>query len=98
MAHRPPPSIPDADRPAPGLDAVLAEIDRRYPGHTARRMLRAAACWEHGDTMAVHRELQVALAEFADDRGLPRVEVMRMIRPAQRRALDDAIRRLRDGN
>ena len=94
----PPPQIPDADGPAPGLDAALRAIDARYGGLVQRRLLRAAACWEHGDVAGVHRELQVGLAEFADDRGLPRREIMRMIRPAQKQAVRDALRRLRGEN
>jgi len=81
----PPPPIPDHDgRPAPGLDEALAEIDRRYPAHPMRRALRAAAAYNHGDAMRWHVEMQLALDEFADERGLTRAQVDQMVLPARR--------------
>lgn len=81
----PPPGIPDHDgRVAPGLADALAEIDRRYPAHPMRRALRAAAAYNHGDAMRWHVEMQLALDEFADDRGLRRSDVDRLVLPARR--------------
>ena len=70
--------------PTPGLDAALAEIDRRYPAHPMRRALRAAACYNHGDPMRWHVEMQLSLDEFADMQGLSRREVDQLVVPARR--------------
>lgn len=97
MPRRIPTEIPDYDgRPHPGLDAALREIDRRYLTHPQRRFLRAACCYEHGDAMGWHREMTVGLAEFADERNLPRSEIRRLIVPANVRAVEDAMQRFRD--
>lgn len=79
------PTIPDHDGPPiPGLASALAEIDRRYPAHPMRRALRAAACYNFGDAMGWHREMMVALDEFADERGLTRAAVDRLVLPSRR--------------
>lgn len=79
------PDLPDHDGPAhPGLAAALSEIDRRYPAHPMRRLLRAAAAYNHGDAMRWHVEMQAALDEFADDRGVTRRHVDRLVLPSRR--------------
>lgn len=81
------PRIPDLDPcadPSPGLDVALREINRRYPAHPMRRALRAAAAYNYGDAMRWHVEMQLALDEFADDRGLTRAAVDRLVVPARR--------------
>ena len=49
-----------------------------------RRALRAAAAYNAGDAMRWHVEMQAILDEFADERGLPRREVDKLILPARR--------------
>lgn len=66
------------------LADALAEIDRRYPAHPMRRVLRASAAYNFGCPRRWHAEMQVALDEFADDVGLPRTCVDRMVCPASR--------------
>ncbi len=84
-------TVPDADRPTPErsaeLAAALREIDRRWGTQRERRFLRAAAAYNFGDLMAWHREMQVGLAEAADQFGLPRSEVTRVVLPAAERLL-----------
>lgn len=83
MPNRIPPGIPDYDgRPLSGLDAVLRTIDRDYRLDPAYRILRAAACYNHGDAMGWHREMTVAVEEFAERRGLSRREATRLVLPA----------------
>lgn len=79
-----PSGIPDHDgRPLAGLDAALREIDRKYRLDPSYRMLRAAACYNHGDAMGWHREMTVAVDEFAERRGLSKREAARLILPAR---------------
>jgi hypothetical protein len=78
-----PPGIPDHEgRPLSGLDAALRAIDRDYRLDPAYRMLRAAACYNHGDAQGWHREMTVAVDEFAERRGMTRREATRLLLPA----------------
>lgn len=81
----PPPLIPDySGPPIGGLAEKLAEIDRRYGGHPQRRLLRAAAAYNHGDAVRWHVETNVALDEFAFEQGITRSELDRLTLPSAR--------------
>ena len=76
------------------LDAALARIDAvAGAAPLARRVLRAAACYNHGDAARWHREDAMAVAEAAEAVGLAPRDVDALIIPAGVRAARDGRRR-----
>ena len=76
-------SIPDHDGRQPDeLASAFRRIDadrRLYLVEGDRRVLRAAASWDHGSEMGVHRELGLAVAEIAARLGMGDHEVRRLL-------------------
>ncbi|MEO0559414.1 MAG: hypothetical protein AAF170_14655 [Bacteroidota bacterium] len=95
--------IPDHDgRPIRQLELAEAfrriDADRRlYLVDGDRRVLRAAAAWDNGSEVGVHRELGMAVAEIARRLGMTDAEVCRLLVSTRAYLVDGARRRFRDG-
>ena len=91
--------IPDHDgRRIGDLDEAFRRIDadrRLYLVDGDRRVLRAAAAWDAGDSMAVHRELTLAVADIAERLHMTEPEVRRLLMRPDEFLLGEARRLIR---
>ena len=91
--------IPDHDGAAlPELRESFARIDAHpgiliFPG--ARRVFRAAAAYDQGGDMDLHRNLGFAVAEIAAELRMSDWEVRRLLMSPRGQAISDAIRLFR---
>ena len=94
-------SIPDHDGRQPDeLASAFRRIDadrRLYLVDGDRRVLRAAASWDHGSEMGVHRELGLAVVEIARRLRMSDHEVRRLLMSPRSHLVGQARRRFRDG-
>ena len=92
------PMIPDHDgRPWGNLAIAFERIDadrRLYLTDGYRRLFRAAAAYDHGSEMDLHRELGLAVAEIAARLGMTDHEVRRLMLSPHSQLVRDARRRM----